>query len=110
MEMLEATDHVVIPGVALHDVANFPQHGAVQFHNRSAQTVRAPDFLYRRGGNDEAVLGNRKHSDLFPPPIVSRRETGADRPPHRDPMGCISRQIVSKYFSIAGYISSMPTT
>src|ERR1700686_2954224 len=110
MEMLVAAHHVVIPGVALHDVANFPQHGAVQFHDRSAQTVRAPNFLNRRGGNDEAVLGNRKHSDLFPRAIVSRRETGADRLRHRDPMGCISRQMDSKYFSIAGYISSMPTT
>src|SRR5882672_6337425 len=45
VEMLVAAYNVVRPCVALHDMANFPQNGAIQIHNRSAQTVRAPNFL-----------------------------------------------------------------
>src|SRR5579864_1779394 len=110
MEMLVAADHIVGPGVALHDVANFLQHGTVQIHNRSAETVRAPNFLNRRRGNYEAIFRYRKHGDMFPPASVARHQTGTDRLRHRDPTGCICREMDSKYFSIAGYISSMPTT
>ena len=83
---------------------------------RSNSTIVPPKLSVLRISWIDAAEMTKLYWAIENTAICSRRrlsrgiETGAGRLRHRDPMGCISRQMDSKYFSIAGYISSMPTT
>src|SRR5258706_21402 len=110
MKVFVAAYHIVRTLVTLDDMANFSQSGTVKLHNGSSQTVRPADFLNRGRGDGEAELADREHHDLLPRAGIARRRAGICGRRHREPTGCIKRAADSTYFSIAGYISSMPRT
>src|SRR5713226_2157441 len=99
MKMLVTANDVIGSGLPFHNMANLRQHGPIEIHNYAAQTVRAPDFLNRRSGDNEAVLRNGKQDDLLSRASVTRYQTRMRRLRHRDPIGCVGREMDSTYFS-----------